>query len=186
MNRNDRGSHWLQLRKTVTTTHKWITRVSPLWAGKRRWTRSFGQYRRVIGCKRREQAIAAVKEATNAWMMKNSVIGDAMVTVSWETVNRIVGISTYEHQHYYRLKLRRLTRWNQQSPSLDCLHIGCHDTSSSLSHIFWVCQSAQQMWSSFLVRWRRVDGGVEIGTQAEIFSLRLDLPPENLLLRVKR
>ncbi|POM67633.1 Reverse transcriptase, partial [Phytophthora palmivora] len=164
--------------------HPHLDRIACFWAGKRRWSITRQQARRAAVAARRMRGEQRVRQRDLDWQAENTAIHDALTAVSWSCIRSLVGLNPWGERLLYRLKTRSLSCYDFTKNAMGCPHAKCVDgMNNSLSHIFWDCPSAQQLWQIFMEGWKQLGLLVDLQDISTLFTFKLRSVPPAILDR---
>jgi len=100
--------------KVAVEPHPQLTRMKPLWTGKRRWRQTRKMYKQLINKQRDVDSAIAVGKLNEEMAIDNARVAAALQRLSWKQVYRMEGVSAYQTQNIYKLKMNRLRLWAGQ------------------------------------------------------------------------
>ncbi|KAE9127053.1 hypothetical protein PF010_g1549 [Phytophthora fragariae] len=134
--------------------HPWLTRMRPLWAGKRRWKQSRKSYKKLIGKRREAAAIKAEAQIGEAWKANHASMARALEQLKWKRIHRMEDVTAYQAQTVVRLKNNRLRLWAGKENNFKCLAAGCTNSKTlGSAHLAWDCDEAQAHWRLYCAKW---------------------------------
>lgn len=81
-------------------------------------------------------------------------MGKGLAEMPWDTAEQVVGLSAQEQQLLLRLKVHKLSAYDDIAASSACPFPACDSTkAATLGHIFWSCPNANVRWLSLQRRW---------------------------------
>jgi ribonuclease HI len=169
----------------VVSPHPWLTKMSPLWVGRRRWAQTRKQYKKIIN-KRQEDARREARSKLEAGLrVDHDRFAKAVHGLEWGKIYRMEGVTAYQTQNIFKLKVNRLRLWADNERGFQCLAEQCGDRAvGGTAHLAWGCPEAQMFWTELRERWGMTDqeeaGNQERGI-AESFGFRLDRMPQWLV-----
>lgn len=149
-------AHFLKVpdNTIAISPHPDITRMLPLWVGKRRWAQSRKRYKALINRQRDQVASIARKGIDEKWTAQHPRVAKAIRGLSWNDINRMEGVTAYQTQNICRLKLHRLRLWAGPDKGFRCTSDGCTNAEGQgVAHLIWACPETQEFWKMMLEAW---------------------------------
>ncbi|KAG3018809.1 hypothetical protein JG687_00011830 [Phytophthora cactorum] len=173
-------------RKLWITPHPWLTKLRPLWAGKRRWSRTRQQYRKQITACRQKKAKEKQQEYFKHGTEQNERIATALEQLQWKRIQRMEGLTQYHRQNLIKLKAWKLRMWRGGKLGYKCASPICETgREGEQAHLIWDCPEAQAFWAVWKKAWWDTEDAGDSASKTEwtrgIFALRLDRLPRWLL-----
>jgi hypothetical protein len=126
-------------------THPWLTRMSPLWVGRRRWTQTRKQYKRLISKGQADGRSKARSSIESKLREQNAELAQALHGLQWSKIHRMEGVTAYQTQNICKLKVNRLRLWAGEEVGYQCEVTQCGETHlGGTAHLAWECTEAQQ------------------------------------------
>ncbi|KAG3063109.1 hypothetical protein PI125_g24402 [Phytophthora idaei] len=161
--------------------HPTLTRMRPLWVGKRRWKRSRKQYRAMLSTKSIKKALEGQKEVVHKGREQHKALADALELLTWKQFHHVEGLTQYRKQNWLKLKAWKLRLWRRDVKGYRCASASCGDGDGGQEHLAWSCPEAQAFWTTWMEAWGQVGvdntQGQTTATFTCIFSLEIQRVP---------
>jgi ribonuclease HI len=178
---------FLEVKETtvVVTPHPWLTRMWPMWVGSRRWTQTRKQYKRLINRRHEDDRSRARIKIQSKWREQHEGMAKALEGLEWSRIYRMAGVTSYQTQNIFKLKLNRLRLWAGDETGYKCQALQCGERHlGGPAHLAWACPEAQQFWRELRRQWASADQGGIAGSDGgveEVFGFRLKNMPQWLV-----
>ncbi|KAG1692212.1 hypothetical protein DVH05_025642 [Phytophthora capsici] len=165
--------------------HPWISKLRPLWTGKRRWKQRRRDLKRLINRKRDHKAELARARIQQQLSQQHGDLARIIATLDWKHITALEGISPYQMQNLMRLKWNRLRLWAGHDKGYACQRVGCEGKKATGTvHLAWDCQDAQLLWKEWVTYWEhhrddRLQGApLDVDDMEHVFSFKLKHLPD--------
>ncbi|KAL3661421.1 hypothetical protein V7S43_013624 [Phytophthora oleae] len=153
--------------------HPLLTRYCCIWVGGRRWPTKRTYFAEAAAKKTRDKGLSHLECRRLQWGVKNPNIHAALGHLKWQDIRRISGITAWGERLVYRLKVRGFRLYLTDSSRIGCPHPKCADHKGTLSHVFWHCTHAQELWKVFAHLWSSVGHTADIARPETVFAFAM-------------
>lgn len=160
--------------------HPAFDRVVTLWSGCRTRQQTREHYKRAVSATSLLHGENDLEGRVVAWKTETATIAAALSRLDGVALRRIHGATAWGEQVLHRLKIHAFASWDATHRRPDCPIGEYQSRQVGISHTFWDCPAAGQLWVVFFEAWTSL-GMDDLQAHAQnIFCLTLPVIPSGV------